>query len=122
MKLLLSLLRLVLTLVGGLIGLIFAGLVMVLILSLVLVGVLWAWLQGRRAQPGAQFAQHLDRHFKRSGAQVWMRGSWTFRTGPQPAPPDVVDVQVHEVAATKTPETQKEPPRLRKNAPEDRAG
>ena len=112
MKLLFALLRLVLALVLGLIGLIFASLVMVLILSLVLVGVLWAWLRGRRAHPGAQFAQHLDRHFKRSGAQVWMRGSWTFRTGPQPAPPDVVDVQVHEVAATKTPETQKGPQRL----------
>ena len=107
MKLLFALLRLVLALVLGLIGLIFASLVMVLILSLVLVGVLWAWLQGRRARPGAQ---------------VWMRGSWTFRTGPQPAPPDGVDVRAHEVAATKTPATLQEPQRLLKNTPEDRAG
>jgi ABC-type transport system involved in cytochrome bd biosynthesis fused ATPase/permease subunit len=121
-KILFSMLRLMLALVVGLIGLIVTSLVMVLILALVLVGVLRAWMQGRRAHPWAQFAQHLDRHVKRSDAQVWMRGSWTFRSGPKPAASDVVDVQVHEVAAKKTPQTLQQTQRLPKNVPEDRAG
>jgi hypothetical protein len=51
-----------------------------------------------------------------------MRGSWTFRNGPKPAASDVVDVQVHEVAATKTPQTLQQTQRLPKNVPEDRGG
>jgi len=66
-----------LALVVGLIGLIVTSLVIVLILALVLVGVLW----------------------------VWIHGSWAFRNGPKPSASDVVDVQAHKVAATKTPQT-----------------
>jgi len=77
-------LRLMLALVVGLSSLIVTSLVMVLIHALVLVGVMWAWIHG----------------------------SWTFRNGPKPAASDVVDVQVHEVAATKTPQTLQQTQRL----------